>query len=144
VQEGSHPQLGGDFLGKHLEHNAVVEACYHHHDPFDPEHLLTAVTTACDAISASRPGARRESIDSYVEKVESLERIAREPKSARAVAVMQAGREVQINVDPEAVGDGDLQSIGDAVAARIEETLVYPGEIRVNVVRETLVRVMTR
>jgi ribonuclease Y len=144
VQEGSHPELGGDFLKKHSNIPEVIQAAYNHHNSFNPDELYTAITSTCDAMSAGRPGARRESIDSYVERLETLEQIARQPEGVQTVAVMQAGRKIQVSVDAKKVADEALDMIGKKIAAQIEGELVYPGEIQVNVFRETSVRVVAK
>jgi len=137
TQEGSHPELGGEFLVNIEELPEVAHAAAKHHGPYNPLHLFTAIAKSADAMSGGRPGARREGIDNYVERVQSLESIALRPKGVLNVSITQAGRDIQINVDPKKIDDNQLQEISDKVAADIQQELTYPGEIKVSAVRET-------
>lgn len=136
TQEGSHPELGGEFLMNIEELPEVTHAAAKHHGSYNPLHLFTAVAKSADAMSGGRPGARRESIDNYVERVQSLEDIAKRAKGVVSVSITQAGRDIQLNVDPKKISDDKLQEISDTVAADIEKELTYPGEIKVSAVRE--------
>jgi ribonuclease Y len=115
----------------------VLNAIRAHHDEEPHFYAETFLVTAADAISGSRPGARREMFEGYVKRLEKLEELAMEqPGVARCFAI-QAGRELRVMVEPEKVGDGEMAQISEAVARRIESELQYPGQIKVVVVRET-------
>jgi ribonuclease Y len=144
TQEGSHPELGGEFLLKIEEMPEVCHAAAKHHGGYNPLHLFTAIAKSADAMSGGRPGARRETIDNYVERVQSLENIAQRPKGVLSVSITQAGRDIQVNVDPKKIKDEELQEISDAVAADIQKELTYPGEIKVSAVREIWTKQKTR
>lgn len=136
-QEGTHVELGYRLCKKHGEHEIVLNAIRAHHDEephFFPE---TFMVSAGDAISGSRPGARREMFDGYVKRLERLEEIAQEHPGVERCFAIQAGRELRIMVQPDRVTDSDIAQISEAVARRIEGELQYPGQIKVVVVRET-------
>jgi ribonuclease Y len=135
--EGTHVELGYRLCKKHDETPLVLNAIRAHHDE-EPHHFAeTFLVTAADAISGSRPGARREMVEGYVKRLEKLEELAMEhPGVARCFAI-QAGRELRVMVEPEKVSDGEMAQISEAVARRIESELQYPGQIKVVVVRET-------
>jgi len=136
-QEGTHVELGYRLAKKHDEPPQVLNAIRAHHDE-EPHHFAeTFLVTAADAISGSRPGARREMFDTYVKRLESLEEIAMEQEGVERVFAIQAGRELRIMVQPEKVSDADMAQISEGVARRIEEELQYPGQIKIVVVRET-------
>ncbi|MDA0328975.1 MAG: ribonuclease Y [Gemmatimonadetes bacterium] len=135
--EGTHVELGYRLCKKHNETELVLNAIRAHHDEEPHFFAETFLVTAADAISGSRPGARREMIEGYVKRLEKLEELAMEhPGVARCFAI-QAGRELRVMVEPEKVGDGEMAQISEAVARRIESELQYPGQIKVVVVRET-------
>jgi ribonuclease Y len=136
-QEGTHVELGWRLCKKHNESDIVLNAIKAHHDEephFFPE---TFLVTAADAISGSRPGARREMFEGYVKRLEKLEEIALEHPGVERCFAIQAGRELRVMVEPEKVSDADMAQISEAVARRIENELQYPGQIKVVVVRET-------
>jgi ribonuclease Y len=136
-QEGTHVELGWRLCKKHNESEIVLNAIKAHHDEephFFPE---TFLVTAADAISGSRPGARREMFEGYVKRLEKLEEIALEHPGVERCFAIQAGRELRVMVEPEKVTDADMAQISEAVARRIENELQYPGQIKVVVVRET-------
>lgn len=135
--EGTHVELGYRLCKKHGETELVLNAIKAHHDEephFFPE---TFLVTAADAISGSRPGARREMFDGYVKRLEKLEELAMEQEGVSRCFAIQAGRELRVMVEPDRVGDGQMAQISEAVARRIENELQYPGQIKVVVVRET-------
>ncbi|NJD20702.1 MAG: ribonuclease Y [Gemmatimonadetes bacterium] len=135
--EGTHVELGYRLCKKHDESEVVLHAIRAHHDEephFFPE---TFLVSAADAISGSRPGARREMFEGYVKRLEKLEEIAMAHPGVERVFAIQAGRELRVMVEPEKVGDGEMAQISEAVARKIESELQYPGQIKVVVVRET-------
>jgi ribonuclease Y len=135
--EGGHPAVGAELLKRYGEREEVVHAARGHHDDIRAEHIYTVLVAAADAISASRPGARRETLEKYVRRLEELEALACGfPGVAQAYAV-QAGREVRIIVDAKEVNDREASKLCREVAQAIEKTLTYPGEIKVTVLRET-------
>ena len=135
--EGTHVELGYRLCKKHGEEPIVLNAIKAHHDE-EPHHFAeTFLVSAADAISGSRPGARREMFEGYVKRLEKLEELAMEhPGVARCFAI-QAGRELRVMVEPDKVGDDQMAKISEAVARRIEGELQYPGQIKVVVIRET-------
>jgi ribonuclease Y len=135
--EGTHVELGYRLCEKHDETPLVLNSIKAHHDE-EPHFSAEAfLVTAADAISGSRPGARREMFEGYVKRLEKLEELAMEqPGVARCFAI-QAGRELRVMVEPEKVGDGDMAQISETVARKIESELQYPGQIKVVVIRET-------
>lgn len=136
-QEGTHVELGYRLAKKHNEPPQVLNAIKAHHDEEPHHYAETFLVTAADAISGSRPGARREMFDTYVKRLESLEEIAMEHEGVDRVFAIQAGRELRIMVQPDQVSDADMAQISELVARRIEEELQYPGQIKIVVVRET-------
>jgi len=135
--EGTHALIGADLARRHGESQAVVNAIAAHHDEVPAETLEAVVVQIADAISAARPGARREELDQYVERVDRLEKLAEEhPGVARAFA-MNAGREVRIAVQPEQVDDAAAEALARDIAQRIEKEMTYPGQVKVVVTRET-------
>ena len=135
--EGTHVELGYRLCKKHNESELVLNAIRAHHDEEPHYFAETFLVTAADAISGSRPGARREMFEGYVKRLEKLEEIAMEHPGVERVFAIQAGRELRVMVEPEKVGDGEMAQISEAVARRIESELQYPGQIKVVVVRET-------
>ncbi len=136
-QEGTHVELGYRLCKKHDESELVLNAIRAHHDEephFFPE---TFLVSAADAISGSRPGARREMFEGYVKRLERLEEIAMEYPGVERCFAIQAGRELRVMVEPEKVDDGQMAQISEAVARRIEGELQYPGQIKIVVIRET-------
>jgi ribonuclease Y len=136
-QEGTHVELGWRLCKKHDESELVLNAIKAHHDE-EPHHFPeTFLVTAADAISGSRPGARREMFEGYVKRLEKLEEIAMEHPGVERCFAIQAGRELRVLVMPEKVSDAEMAQISEAVARKIEGELQYPGQIKVVVVRET-------
>ena len=135
--EGTHVELGYRLCKKHNENEIVLNAIKAHHDE-EPHHFAeTFLVTAADAISGSRPGARREMFEGYVKRLEKLEELAMEQPGVERCFAIQAGRELRVMVSPEKVGDEKMAQISEEVARRIESELQYPGQIKVVVVRET-------
>jgi ribonucrease Y len=135
--EGAHAQISADFAKKYGEPDEVVRAVgYHHHDP-TAENLYAVLVMAADAVSGARPGARRESIENYVKRLEALEKIADSFPGVEKSYAIQAGREVRIMVEPKNVDDSRAVQLAADVARRVERELQYPGQIKVVVIRET-------
>jgi ribonuclease Y len=135
--EGTHVELGYRLCKKHNESEIVLNAIKAHHDEEPHFFAETFVVSAADAISGSRPGARREMFEGYVKRLEKLEELAMEHPGVERCFAIQAGRELRVMVEPDKVGDGEMAQISEAVARRIESELQYPGQIKVVVVRET-------
>jgi ribonucrease Y len=135
--EGTHVELGHQLCSKHGEPDVVLNAIRAHHDE-EPHHSVEAfLVTAADAISGSRPGARREMFETYVKRLERLESLAMEYPGVERCFAVQAGREVRVMVQPERIGDEEMAQLSEKVARRFEEELQYPGQIKVVVIRET-------
>ena len=135
--EGTHVELGYRLCSKHGETPLVLNSIRAHHDE-EPHHTAEAfLVTAADAISGSRPGARREMFDGYVKRLEKLEEIAREYPGVERSFAIQAGRELRVMVEPDKVSDAEMAQISEQVATRIQEELQYPGQIKIVVIRET-------
>jgi len=136
--EGSHALIGAEIARRYGEHEDVVHAIEAHHNEVEVRTVEAVLTQAADAISGSRPGARRESLEAYVKRLERLEQIARDKhEGVEKVYAMQAGREIRVMVKPDAVDDIQAQVIARDIAKQIEDELTYPGQIRVTVVRES-------
>lgn len=135
--EGSHVQIGVDIATKYKESKDVVHAIEAHHGDVEPKTLVAMIVQAADAISAARPGARRENIESFIKRLQRLEEIATEFPGVDKAYAIQAGREVRVMVKPEQVGDDGMLLIARDIAHKIEEELKYPGQIKVNIIRES-------
>lgn len=135
--EGSHISIGVDIAKKYRENPAVIHAIEAHHGDVEAKTTLAFIVMAADAISAARPGARRENLESYIKRLESLEEIASGFEGVERSFAIQAGREVRIMVKPEAVSDDELTILAHEISHKIEESLDYPGQIKVNVIRES-------
>jgi ribonuclease Y len=135
--EGSHALIGAEIARKYGESDDVVHAIEAHHNEVEMRTVEAVLTQAADAISGGRPGARRESLEMYVRRLERLEQIAAEKEGVEKVFAMQAGREIRVMVKPEQVDDIQAQVIARDIAKQVEEELTYPGQIRVTVVRES-------
>ncbi|PSL00989.1 ribonuclease Y [Murinocardiopsis flavida] len=134
---GSHALIGAEIARRYGESDDVVHAIEAHHNEVEVRTVEAVLTQAADAISGGRPGARRESLDAYVERLQRLERIALDHRGVRKVFAMQAGREVRVMVEPDTVDDVQAQVIARDIAKRVEEELTYPGRIRITVIRES-------
>ncbi|GII60479.1 ribonuclease Y [Sphaerisporangium krabiense] len=135
--EGSHALIGAEIARRYGEDEDVVHAIEAHHNEVEVRTVEAVLTQAADAISGSRPGARRESLEAYVKRLERLEEIAQSYDGVEKVFAMQAGREIRVMVKPEAIDDIQAQVIARDVAKQVEEELTYPGQIRITVVRES-------
>jgi len=135
--EGSHAIIGAEIARKYGEHEDVVHAIEAHHNEVEVRTVEAVLTQAADGISGGRPGARRESLEHYVKRLERIEEIASEKPGVEKVFAMQAGREIRVMVKPDDVDDIGAQVIARDVAKQIEEELTYPGQIRITVVRES-------
>lgn len=135
--EGTHLSLGRELLRKYGESEEVIHAMECHHGDHDPRSVEAVLVTAADALSAARPGARREILESYLKRLESLEAIANEFKGVQKAFAIQAGRELRIIVESERISDEEAIWMSRDIAKRIENELTYPGQIKVTVIRET-------
>ena len=138
-QEGSHIQLGVEAAKKYRESEAIIHAIHAHHGEVEAKTVVACIVQAADAISAARPGARRENIENYIKRLEKLEEIANSFGGVERSFAIQAGREIRIVVKPEQVSDDDMVLIAHDIAQRIENELEYPGQIKVNLIRENRV-----
>jgi ribonucrease Y len=134
--EGGHPQIGKDFLRRFNESEAVLNATEGHHGDVPATTPYTPIIMAADAISASRPGARRESLERYIKRLQDLEQLATGFEGVRQAYAIQAGREVRVIVDAKTVDDAISNKIARDIAKKIEDTMTYPGEIKVTLIRE--------
>jgi ribonuclease Y len=134
--EGSHALIGGEIARRLGESRAVCHAIEAHHNEVEPRTIEAVITQTADAVSGARPGARRETLETYVKRLERLEQIAREFEGVEKVYAMQAGREVRVMVKPDAVDDLHAEVIARDIAKKVEEELQYPGQIRITVIRE--------
>ena len=137
--EGSHIQIGVDLCRKYKESATVINAVESHHGDVEPESLIACVVQAADTISAARPGARRETIETYTNRLKQLEDISNQFKGVEKSFAIQAGREIRIMVVPEQVSDADMVLLARDISKQIEYELEYPGQIKVNVIRESRV-----
>ncbi|MCI2046486.1 MAG: ribonuclease Y [Faecalibacterium sp.] len=135
--EGSHVQIGVDICRKYKENPAIIHAIEAHHGDVEPKTPLAFIVQAADAISAARPGARRENVESYIKRLENLEEISSGFDGVEQAFAVQAGREVRIMVQPEKIGDDQVVLLARSIAKKIEDTLDYPGQIKVSVIRES-------
>ena len=135
--EGTHVTLGAELARKYHENADVVHCIMAHHNDVEPQTVEAVLVQAADAISAARPGARRESLENYIKRLEKLEEIANSFDGVEKCYAIQSGREVRIMVKPEDVTDEGIKVLAREIAKRIEEQMEYPGQIRVNVIRET-------
>ena len=135
--EGSHIQIGVDLCRKYKESSTVINAVESHHGDVEPQTLIACVVQAADTISAARPGARRETIETYTNRLKQLEEITNQFKGVDKSFAIQAGREIRVMVVPEQVSDDDMVLMARDIAKQIEFELEYPGQIKVNVIRES-------
>ena len=137
--EGSHIQIGVDLCRKYKESPIIINAVEAHHGDVEPESLIACIVQAADTISAARPGARRETLDTYTNRLKQLEDISNGFKGVEKSFAIQAGREIRIMVVPEQISDADMVLLARDIAKQIESELEYPGQIKVNVIRESRV-----
>ena len=135
--EGSHIQIGVDLCRKYKESPIIINAVEAHHGDVEPESLIACIVQAADTISAARPGARRETLDTYTNRLKQLEDISNGFKGVEKSFAIQAGREIRITVVPEQISDADMVLLARNIAKQIESELEYPGQIKVNVIRES-------
>lgn len=135
--EGSHAIIGADIARKYGESAKIVNAIAAHHEEVKAETILAPLVDAADALSGARPGARREMLESYVKRLEELERISNSFKGVEKSFAVQAGREIRIIVEPRAINDDQASTLAQEVARKIESEMTYPGQIKVTVIRET-------
>ena len=134
--EGTHVQIGVDILKKYKENPLIINAVEAHHEDVEPQTMEAVLIQAADAISASRPGARRETLEAYIKRLENLEAIADSFDGVEKSFAIQAGREVRIIVKPEKISDDQMTVLARDVSKKIEEEMDYPGQIKVNIIRE--------
>ena len=137
--EGTHVQLGAELCKKYKESATVINAVESHHGDVEPTSLISCIVQAADTISAARPGARRETLETYTNRLKQLEDITNSFKGVDKSYAIQAGREVRIMVIPEQISDDSMVLLAREISKRIEEELEYPGQIKVNVIRESRV-----
>ena len=135
--EGTHIQIGVDLAKKYRESSGVIHCIAAHHNDIDPNTIEAVLVQAADAISGARPGARRETLSNYLKRLEKLEEIANSFPGVEKCFAIQAGREIRIIVKPDQVSEDASILLAKDIAKRIEDDMVYPGQIKVNVVRET-------
>ena len=133
--EGSHIQLGVELCRKYKESPLVINAVEAHHGDVEPESLIACLVQAADTISAARPGARKETLETYSNRLQQLEDITNSYKGVEKSFAVQAGREVRILVVPEQISDADMVLLARDISKQIETELEYPGQIKVNVIR---------
>ena len=137
--EGSHIQIGSDLCRKYKESATIINAVEAHHGDVEPQSLIACVVQAADTISAARPGARRETIETYTNRLKQLEDITNQFKGVEKSFAIQAGREIRVMVVPEQVSDDDMVLLARDISKQIEDQMEYPGQIKVNVIRESRV-----
>ena len=135
--EGTHVEIGMDLLRRYKESKDVIHAMSTHHGDYEPQSVEAVLVTAADAISAARPGARRETLEAYIKRLEKLEEIANSYEGVDKSFAIQAGREVRIIVKPDSISDEHLPLVARDITKRIELEMEYPGQIKVNIIRET-------
>ena len=136
-KEGTHVDLGIEVLKKYKESEAVINGMAAHHGDYEPKSMEAVLIAAADALSAARPGARRETLETYIKRLEKLEDIANTTPGVDKSFAIQAGREIRIIAKPEEVTDESIVFLARDISKKIESELEYPGQIKVNVVRET-------
>ncbi len=134
--EGSHPEIGGEICRRYKEPKEVINAAEGHHGDVEPTSIYTPLVAAADAISAVRPGARRESLERYIKRLEKLEEVACQFDGVRQAYAIQAGREVRVIIDAQKMDDKDTYRTARAIAKQVEKELTYPGEVKVTLIRE--------
>jgi ribonuclease Y len=135
--EGSHPEIGADLLKRYGEKPEVIEAAAGHHGDVEATSIYTPIVAAADAISAARPGARRDSVERYIQRLQKLEEIATDFDGVSQAYAIQAGREVRVIVDAAKVDDKVSGKVARDIAKKIEDEMEYPGEVKVTLIRET-------
>jgi ribonuclease Y len=136
-QEGTHAGLGAEFIKRFKVPENVVNAVAAHHHEVEQETVEAVIVEAADAISGARPGARRESLENYIKRVRTLEEIAHSFQGVQSAYALQAGREIRVLVKPDAIDDLESMRLSKNIAKTIEDSMQYPGQIQVTVIRET-------
>ena len=137
--EGSHIQIGVELCRKYKESSLVINAVEAHHGDVEPESLVACLVQAADTISAARPGARRETLETYSNRLKQLEDITDSFKGVEKSFAIQAGREIRVMVVPEQISDADMVLLARNISKQIESELEYPGQIKINLIRESRV-----
>ena len=137
--EGTHVEIGVEILKKYKENDKVINAVQAHHGDVEPQTIEAVLVQAADAISASRPGARRETLETYIKRLEALENIADSFEGVEKSFAIQAGREIRIIVKPDKISDDQMVLMARDIAKKVEDEMEYPGQIKINIVRETRV-----
>ncbi len=135
--EGTHVDIGMELLKKYKEADEVIHAMSTHHGDYEPQSIEAVLVTAADAVSAARPGARRETLETYIKRLQKLEEIANSYEGVDKAFAIQAGREIRIMVKPEEMSDENIVYLAREITKKVEKELEYPGQIKVNVIRET-------
>lgn len=135
--EGSHVAIGADIARRYHENKDVIHAIEAHHGDVEPQTVVAMIVQAADAVSAARPGARRENLENYIKRLQKLEEIAMSFDGVEKCFAVQAGREIRIMVKPEKINEDDMTLLARDVAKKIEGELEYPGQIKVNIIRES-------
>ena len=135
--EGSHVDIGVDVARKYKESEAVIHAIHAHHGDVEAKTVIACIVQAADAISAARPGARRENLENYIKRLEKLEEVASSFEGVERCFAIQAGREIRIMVKPEIISDDQMTLLAREICQKIESDLEYPGQIKVNIIRES-------
>ena len=143
-QEGSHVDIGVEIATKFRENPTVINAIASHHGDVEPNNVISELVAAADTLSAARPGARSESLDNYIKRLQQLEELSKEFKGVDKTYALQAGREVRIIVKPEEITDAEAFKLARDIKNKIESTMNYPGTIKVTVIRETRVQEVAR
>ena len=136
-QEGSHIELGVEVAKKYKENDIIVNAIHAHHGDVEPKSAVAVLVQAADAISAARPGARRENLQNYIKRLQQLEELTKSFKGVDSAYAIQAGREVRVIVKPDKVSDEEMVLVARQIVEKIEQEMEYPGQIKVNMIRET-------
>ena len=137
--EGSHIQLGVEVARKYKESDAVIHAIHAHHGDVEAKTVVACIVQAADAISAARPGARRENIENYIKRLQQLEEVGKSFPGVDSCFAIQAGREIRVMVKPEQINDDKMAPLAREISKKIEQELEYPGQIKVNIIRESRV-----
>ena len=135
--EGTHVQIGVELARKYRESEAVIHAIEAHHNDVEPRTLIACIVQAADTISAARPGARRENLENYIKRLEKLEELTSSFKGVESSYAIQAGREIRIMVQPDKVSEDEMVLLAREIAKKIEDEMEYPGQIKINLLRET-------